>query len=68
MEINLMKKISDNCCPNIVNMVGCITLQEPLCLLTELVPYGNLLDYLRSQRKVIITVKGTDNAHLGILF
>jgi serine/threonine protein kinase len=32
-------------------MVGCVTLKEPLCLITEFVPYGDLLSYLKYQRK-----------------
>ncbi len=50
-EIDMMKKISEGYCANIVNMVGCVTLQEPLCLITEFVSHGDLLDYLRNQRK-----------------
>ena len=52
-EIETMKKISDGFNPHIVNMVGCVTLQEPLCLITEFVPHGDLLDYLRNQRKKV---------------
>ena len=53
VEIDMMKKISEGYCNNIVNMVGCVTLQEPLCLITEFVPHGDLLDYLRNQRKKV---------------
>ena len=53
MEIDMMKRISEGYCNNIVNMVGCVTLQEPLCLITEFVPHGDLLDYLRNQRKKV---------------
>ena len=53
MEIDMMKKISEGYCNNVVNMVGCVTLQEPLCLITEFVPHGDLLDYLRNQRKKV---------------
>ena len=49
----MMKKISEGYCNHIVNMVGCVTLQEPLCLITEFVPHGDLLEYLRSQRKKV---------------
>ena len=52
-EIDMMKKISEGYCNHIVNMVGCVTLQEPLCLITEFVPHGDLLEYLRSQRKKV---------------
>ncbi len=49
-----MKKISDGFNPHVVNMVGCVTLQEPLCLITEFVPHGDLLDYIRNQRKKVL--------------
>ncbi len=52
-EIETMKKISNGFNPHVVNMVGCVTLQEPLCLITEFVPHGDLLDYIRNQRKKV---------------
>ena len=52
-EIEMMKKISEGYNNHIVNMVGCVTLQEPLCLITEFVPHGDLLDFLRTQRKKV---------------
>ena len=58
-EIDMMKKIAEGYNAHIVNMVGCVTLQEPLCLITEFVPYGDLLSYLKYQRKKvgIVTVE-----------
>jgi len=52
-EIDMMKKIAEGYNPHIVNMVGCVTLQEPLCLITEFVPYKDLLSFLRSNRKKV---------------
>ena len=49
----MMKKISEGFCAHVVNMVGCVTSQEPLSLITEFVPHGDLLDYLRNQRKKV---------------
>ena len=49
----MMKKIAEGYNSHIVNMVGCVTLQEPLCLITEFVPYGDLLSYLKYQRKKV---------------
>ena len=49
----MMKKIAEGYNPHIVNMVGCVTLQEPLCLVTEFVPYGDLLSYLNYQRRKV---------------
>lgn len=47
-EIKLMKDIGSHI--NIVNMMGCRTLIEPLYLVVELVPYGDLLNFLRKRR------------------
>ena len=52
-EIDLMKKIAKGNNPHIVNMVGCVTLQEPLVLITEFVEYGDLHSYLASCRKQV---------------
>ena len=52
-EIDMMKKIAEGYNTHIVNMVGCVTLQEPLCLITEFIPYGDLLSYLKYQRKKV---------------
>ena len=49
----MMKKIAEGYNNHIVNMVGCVTLQEPLCLITEFVPFGDLLSYLKYQRKKV---------------
>jgi uncharacterized membrane protein len=50
-EIELMKKISVGHNTRIVNMIGAVTVQEPMMLITEFVIYGDLLNYLRSLRK-----------------
>ena len=49
-EIEMMKKIAEGMNPHVVNMVGCVTIQEPLCLILEFVPHGDLLSYLRDAR------------------
>ena len=49
----MMKKIAEGNNPHVVNMIGCVTLQEPLCLVTEFVKYGDLLSYLRTTRKQV---------------
>ena len=45
-----MKKIAEGNNPHVVNMLGAVTIQEPLCIITEFVEYGNLLKYLRASR------------------
>lgn len=52
-EIAIMKKVSQNHCPFVVNMVGCCTMQEPVCLVLEYVAHGSLLNYLRTMRKKV---------------
>ncbi|KAL5497198.1 hypothetical protein EMCRGX_G013624 [Ephydatia muelleri] len=55
-EIEMMKRITSGN-PHIVNMIGCVTRSEPVCLMCELVTYGSLLSYLRTHQK-----KGTPKA------
>ena len=52
-EIKLMKKVSDGGNPYIVNMVGCCTVEEPLALLLEFAPHGNLLDFVKALPKEV---------------
>ena len=52
-EIATMKKITMGNCPNIVNMVGCCTLQEPLSLVLEYIPKSDLRTYLWTIRKQV---------------
>ena len=54
-EIDTMKKVAEGKNPHVVNMVGCVTIQEPLCLITEFVKHGDLLSYLKSMRKMVET-------------
>ena len=51
-EIQLMKAVGSH--KNIVNMVGCCTVEEPMFLLVEYVPYGDLLHYLRKRRGKVL--------------
>ena len=53
-EISMMKKVASGKNPYVVNMVGCCTQQEPLALVLQYVPNGNLLDYLREMRTAVI--------------
>ena len=52
-EIEMLKKISCGNCPYIVNVVGCSTHEEPLALILEYAPNGDLLTYLRTLRKMV---------------
>ena len=52
-EIQLMKAVGSH--KNIVNMLGCCTVEEPMFLLVEYIPYGDLLHYLRKRRGKVFT-------------
>lgn len=56
-EIGLMKNIAEGNNPHVVALIGCVTEKEPLCLITEYLPYGDLLSYLHSIRKMVMIVK-----------
>ena len=47
-EIQLMKSLGSH--KNVVSMLGCCTAQEPMFLLVEYIPHGDLLHYLRERR------------------
>ena len=71
-EIELMKNMGSH--KNIVNMLGCCTVQEPMFLLVEYVPYGDLLHYLRKRRTKVEsntcplnTLKGHCHEYFAVL-
>ena len=45
-EIDMMKKIAKGNNPHVVRLIGYVTTREPLCLITDLLKYGDLLSYL----------------------
>ena len=68
-EIELMKRVSAGRCQYVVNTIGSCTFQEPLALVLEYMPYGDLLTYLRTSRnvvKVCSTVHGVHGMVLGV--
>ena len=52
-EIEMMKKVAEGQNPHVVSLVGCVTIQEPLCLITEFIRYGDLLSYLKTNRRIV---------------
>lgn len=48
-----MKRVAEENNPHVVNMIGCVTLQEPICLVTEFVKFGDLLSYLTTIRRLV---------------
>jgi len=47
-ELEVMKKLKPH--PHVIKLVGCVTESDPLLILIEYVPYGDLLGYLRKSR------------------
>ncbi|XP_067030317.1 fibroblast growth factor receptor 1-A-like isoform X2 [Acropora muricata] len=47
-ELELMKTLKPH--PHVIRLLGCVTESEPLLVLIEYVPYGDLLGYLRKSR------------------
>ncbi|KAL9964751.1 hypothetical protein ACROYT_G028432 [Oculina patagonica] len=47
-ELEWMKKLKPH--PHVITLMGCVTETDPLLVLIEYVPYGDLLGYLRKSR------------------
>ncbi|XP_022800745.1 fibroblast growth factor receptor 2-like isoform X1 [Stylophora pistillata] len=47
-ELELMKQLKPH--PYVIKLLGCVTKSEPLLVLIEYVPFGDLLGYLRKSR------------------
>ena len=52
-EIEMMKKVAEGQNAHVVSLLGCVTIKEPLMLITEFVKYGDLLKYLRTNRRMV---------------
>ena len=52
-EIDMMKLVAEGNNTHVVSFVGCVTVQEPLCLITEFVRHGDLLSYLQNIRRMV---------------
>ena len=56
LEIDLMKKITEGGNSHVVNMLCAVTIQEPLCIVSEFVEHGDLLEYLKACKKQVCSV------------
>ncbi len=63
-EIETMKKVAQGNNPHVITFIGCATLQEPLCLITEFVKYGDLLSYLETIRKLVNKIGASHNCEV----
>ena len=52
-EIDMMKKVAKGNNPHVIGLIGCVTVEEPLCLVTEYLKYGDLQSYLHSIKKEV---------------
>ena len=51
-EINVMKRVSNSNNPHVLKMLGCVTTTNPMMLVLQFVPHGNLKAYLRAMKTV----------------
>ena len=58
-EINVMKTVSAGNNPHVLKMLGCVTATNPMMLVLQLVPLGNLTNYLRTMKTADNVRKGT---------
>ncbi|XP_068685574.1 tyrosine kinase receptor Cad96Ca-like [Montipora foliosa] len=47
-ELELLKNLKPH--PHVINLMGCVTNSDPLLVLIEYIPYGDLLGFLRKSR------------------
>ncbi|XP_078379900.1 tyrosine kinase receptor Cad96Ca-like [Oculina patagonica] len=47
-ELNIMKRLKPH--PHVIKLLGCVTTSDPLMVLIEYIPYGDLLGFLRRSR------------------
>ncbi|CAH3184285.1 unnamed protein product [Porites lobata] len=47
-ELEVMKKLKPH--PHVIKLMGCVTESDPILVIIEYVPYGDLLGYLRRSR------------------
>nr|XP_047133479.1 uncharacterized protein LOC100205416 isoform X2 [Hydra vulgaris] len=64
-EISLMKDIGYH--KNIVNMIGCCTVNKPICLITEFMEKGDLLHFLRNRRSKLCASKVERESSINFL-
>ena len=52
-EIEMMKRVAMGANPHVVGLIGCVTREEPLCLIIEYLKYGDLRSYLHSIKEEV---------------
>lgn len=54
-EIKMMKRVAEGGNPHVVSLIGCVTRDDPLCLVIEYLKYGDLKSYLHSIKEQVQT-------------
>ena len=49
----MMKEVAKGSNPHVVSLIGCVTVEEPLCLIIEYLKYGDLLSYLHGIKQEV---------------
>ncbi|XP_068734046.1 fibroblast growth factor receptor 3-like isoform X2 [Montipora capricornis] len=49
-ELEVMKTLKPH--PHVIKLLGCVTMSDPILVIIEYVPYGDLLGYLRKSRRL----------------
>ncbi|GAB6031359.1 hypothetical protein CHUAL_009144 [Chamberlinius hualienensis] len=57
-EIYLMKRAGHH--RNVIHMIACCTIQEPICMVMEYIEYGDLLNYLKKLRSEYQRIVSSD--------
>ena len=52
-EIKMMKRVAEGRNPHVVSLIGCVTRDDPLCLIIEYLKYGDLKSYLHSIKEQV---------------
>ena len=60
-EIEMMKTVAKGGNPHVVGLIGCVTREEPLCLIIEYLKYGDLRAYLHSIKEEVSKCTGKQN-------
>jgi serine/threonine protein kinase len=60
-EIEFMKELGFH--PNIANILGCITVTSPMCLILEYAYYGDMARFLRERKDRVTLAPVSDEKH-----
>ena len=50
-QLDMMNKVAKGNNTHVVGLIGCVTVEKPLCLMIQYLEYGDLQSYLHSNKK-----------------